>query len=120
METLNAEYWSQRYKENRLGWDIGHVSTPLKDFFDLLSNKCIDILIPGAGNAYEAEYLFKNGFQHITVLDWAQEPLDNLKKRVPDFPEKDLICEDFFKHEGKYDIIVEQNLLLCIASYVKE
>jgi len=106
-ETEDA-YWSLRYKEDRIGWDIGTPSTPLKLYIDQLENKSLKILIPGAGNAYEAEYLFNKGFKNITVLDISKQPLDNLKERLPDFDAKRLIHGDFFNHIGQYDLIIEQ------------
>ena len=102
------DFWSKRYEEERTGWDIGYPSTPLKTYIDQLEHKDLSILIPGAGNAYEAEYLFKNGFTDITVVDIAPQPLKALKERIPDFPEDKLIEENFFEHHGKYDLIIEQ------------
>ena len=55
MTTLNKEYWENRYKSDTANWDIGHISTPLKEYIDQLENKEIKILIPGAGNAYELD-----------------------------------------------------------------
>ncbi len=101
-------YWAQRYATQQTGWDIGHVATPLKSYFDQLTDKTLRILIPGAGNAYEAEYLWKLGFKHLTVLDIASAPLAALKKRVATFPNQQLICNDFFTHTGVYDLIIEQ------------
>ncbi|MEW7290354.1 methyltransferase domain-containing protein [Aquimarina sp. 2304DJ70-9] len=101
-------YWSQRYTENRIGWDIGYVATPLKEYIDQLTDKTIKILIPGAGNAYEAEYLFQQGFQNVFVLDISPEPLDAFAERVPDFPKSQLLLADFFTLEGNYDLILEQ------------
>lgn len=105
---LENQYWSQRYKEERTGWDIGYPSTPLKTYFDQLTNKKLKILIPGAGNAYEAEYLFQQGFTNVFVLDIAQQPLSDLKNRVPNFPTTQLIHANFFEHEEQYDLIIEQ------------
>lgn len=101
-------YWSQRYKEERTGWDIGSASTPLKHYIDQLTDKEIKILIPGAGNSYEAEYLFANGFEQVYILDIASEPLEAFKKRNPTFPKSQIIQANFFEHEGKYDLIFEQ------------
>ncbi len=101
-------YWEQRYKEKRTGWDLGEVSPPLKKYFEQLEDKTIKILIPGAGNGYEAEYLFENGFTTVDVLDIAQEPLTMFADRNPTFPKNQLIKDDFFSFEGQYDLIVEQ------------
>lgn len=102
------EFWSKRYEENRIGWDIGYPSTPIKTYIDQLENKEIKILIPGAGNAYEAEYLFNNGFKNVYVLDISTAPLQALKNRVPEFPEAQLLNANFFDYEGQYDLILEQ------------
>lgn len=114
MDRLDKDYWNDRYSQNRMGWNVGKVSTPLKVFFDGLHNKDLNILIPGAGNAYEAEYLYRKGFRNITVLDWADRALGNLLQRTPTFPSDDLVCEDFFVHEGQYDLIIEQTFFCSL------
>ncbi len=111
---LTEEYWNERYINNEFQWDAGAVTTPLKTYFDQLKDKSISILIPGAGNAHEAEYLHQNGFKNVFVLDFAEEPLKNLSKRCPDFPKQHLIKSDFFLHNGQYDLIIEQTFFCAI------
>ncbi|GLR18316.1 methyltransferase domain-containing protein [Portibacter lacus] len=108
IDKSDGQFWTDRYLTGSTGWDIGAASTPLVKYFDQLDNKDSRILIPGAGNAHEAEYLFKKGFTNVHVLDISEQPLASLKKRVPEFPTDHLINADFFKHEGKYDLIIEQ------------
>ena len=62
---LSSEYWNTRYVENDFGWDAGEITTPLKTYFDQLKDKSLKILIPGAGNSYEAEYLFNKDKNYI-------------------------------------------------------
>lgn len=114
MIDLNASYWENRYKLGQTGWDLGSVSTPLKNYIDQLKNKEISILIPGAGKGYEVEYLFNSGFTSVTVLDFAQQPLDDFKDRVPKFPEEYLIKDNFFKHTKSYDLIFEQTFFCAL------
>lgn len=102
------DFWSLRYEEQRMGWDIGYPSTPLKTYIDQLTDKSLKILIPGAGNAYEAEYLFQQGFTNIFVLDISKSPLEAFQKRLPDFPSPHLLHGNFFELEGQYDLIFEQ------------
>lgn len=111
---INESFWHNRYLQNQTGWDAGGVTTPLKEYFDQLTDRTLRILIPGAGNAWEAGYLHEKGFTNVVVLDLAQPPLDNLQKRVPDFPESHLIKGDFFNHEGIYDLIVEQTFFCAL------
>ncbi|MFK7905336.1 MAG: methyltransferase domain-containing protein [Chitinophagales bacterium] len=113
------EYWSTRYDENRTGWDIGFPSSPLKGYIDQLENKELKILIPGAGNGYEAEYLFKQGFKNVFVLDISDKPLKALKKRLPLFPKEQMLQGDFFTHSGQYNLIFEQTFF-CSFEPTKE
>lgn len=102
------QYWTDRYQNNNTGWDIGYPSTPIKAYIDQLEDKDIKILIPGAGNAYEAEYLFELGFTSVHILDIAKAPLERFAQRVPNFPFNQMILSNFMEHEGQYDLIIEQ------------
>ena len=102
------EYWSQRYQENLTGWDIGYPSTPLREYIDKLQDKNKKILIPGAGNGYEASYLWEKGFTNVYVLDISQEPLEAFKLRNPAFAKANILQGNFFEHKGQYDLILEQ------------
>lgn len=112
---LSDEYWSSRYNNKLTGWDVGEVATPLKEYIDQLQNKNISILIPGAGNSHEAEYLHTQGFTNVTVCDLSQLPLDNLSKRCPSFPKEKLIKGDFFDISGSFDLILEQTFFCAIS-----
>ncbi len=107
-------YWNQRYVNKETGWDIGYPSTPIKEYIDQLTDKTIDILVPGGGNSYEAEYIYKQGFSNVVVIDIASIPLQNIQSRVPDFPAKQLINADFFDHKGSYDLIIEQTFFCAL------
>jgi SAM-dependent methyltransferase len=111
---LNATYWEERYEHGQTGWDAGGITAPLKAYFDHLTDKEMHILIPGAGNAYEAEYLHHLGFSNVHVIDLAHHPLDNLKARIPGFPHDHLIQGDFFDHTGSYNLIVEQTFFCAL------
>lgn len=105
---LDESFWTEKYINGYTGWDIGYVSTPLKEYIDQLSDKNLKILIPGGGNSYEAEYLFHKGFKNTFVIDISPIPLENLAKRVPFFPKENLLHQDFFTLEETYDLILEQ------------
>ena len=114
MDIQEANYWSERYQRHEIGWDAGGITRPLKEYFDQLSDKSIEILIPGCGNGYEAEYLFNNGFHNVWVVDLAMEPLANLKERCPSYPDSQLIQGDFFKLDKQFDLIVEQTFFCAL------
>ncbi len=105
---IEKEYWSERYQVQNTGWDIGQPTEPIKSYIDQLTDKSLKILIPGAGNAYEAEYLFNQGFKNIFVMDISKIPLQNFQARNPHFPDNQLIEANFFEYIGQYDLILEQ------------
>lgn len=124
METdfLSKDYWNNRYAENATGWDIGKVSTPLKNYIDQLTNKSAAILIPGGGNGHEAVYLAENGFTNITVVDISPIAINSLKET---FEQKNihaiqLICADFFELQGSYDLILEQTFFCALDPNLRE
>lgn len=114
MPTFNSEYWDNRYKEQETAWDLGKISQPIKTYADQLIHKDIKILIPGAGNSYEAEYLWKSGFKNIYILDIATSPLISFKNRVVDFPESQIVLGDFFDITQKFDLILEQTFFCAL------
>lgn len=117
---LDAEYWRKRWQNGETGWDAGAPTTPLLAFFETLMDKDQKILIPGAGNAWEAEYLHKNGFNRVHVLDLAPEALDSFSRRNPDFPMSNLHQQDFFEHVGSYDLIIEQTFFCALQPGLRQ
>lgn len=113
--TTNEVFWDTQYREGNTKWDVGGVSTPLKEYFDQLTDKSAAILIPGAGNAYEAEYLDKLGFSNITVVDISPTVIQQFKERVTIFPENKIFNIDFFKLTGQFDLIIEQTFFCAIS-----
>jgi len=121
MMNLNKAFWDNKYTNEKLGWDIGYISTPLKGYIDQLADKNLKILIPGAGNGYEVEYLFNRGFTNIHVVDIARQPLVNLKNRIPLFPEDQLIHLNFFElRESNFDLILEQTFFCALDPGLRE
>lgn len=111
---LNDKFWDNRYINNETGWDLGKPSPPIKNYIDQLTNKELRILIPGCGNAYEAEYLFDKGFKNVFLIDLSATALSQFENRVPTFPKNHLICDDFFNHKEVYDIMIEQTFFCAI------
>ncbi|WP_242086847.1 TPMT family class I SAM-dependent methyltransferase [Aestuariivivens sediminis] len=111
---LSESFWNNRYINHDIGWDLGQISPPLKSYFNQLTNKNLNILIPGGGNSYEAEYLFNNGFKNTSVIDLSGAALKSIKNRVPQFPVSQLIHGNYFDLTGRYDLIIEQTFFCAI------
>ena len=112
--SLDRNFWETRYHDGDTGWDLGAPSTPLKEYLEQLTNKELRILVPGSGRAYEAEHAHKLGFGNVFVIDLTDEPFNDLRARCASFPKEHLIVGDFFKHEGAYDLILEQTFFCAI------
>ena len=114
---FDAAYWQARYDNGRDAWDTRGITPPLRAYFDQLDAAAQPrILIPGAGRAYEAEYLHQLGFGQVFVADIAPEALAALTARVPDFPPEHLLLADFFAlpNDPPYDFIVEQTFFCAL------
>ena len=116
---LDQNFWNSRWENGETGWDIGSASSAISEYFLLVEDKEIKILIPGCGNAHEAELLLEEGFKNITLLDISPKACEIISKKFP-HAEVKVICEDFFNHQGKYDVIVEQTFFCALDPNLRE
>jgi SAM-dependent methyltransferase len=117
---LDQNYWDNQYQANVIGWDLGQVSPPIKTYIDTIENKDAQILIPGCGNTYEAEYLVQQGFTNITVIDIAPTLVENLKKKFAKNNNITVVLGDFFEHQGNYDFIIEQTFFCALPPTMRQ
>ncbi|MBL7816066.1 MAG: SAM-dependent methyltransferase [Saprospiraceae bacterium] len=115
---LDKDYWKNRWQTSTTGWEVGAVTTPIREFVNHLVEKKTDkncrILIPGAGSGHEAIYFYEQGFHNITVCDWAEEAFKTIKEKLPQLPDNQLVVSDFFDLVGVFDLIVEQTFFCAI------
>lgn len=119
MRNFDQEYWNNKWEKSQIGWDIGSASTAISEYFLQVDNKDLKILIPGCGNAHEAELLLGEGFKNITLLDIAPKACELISKKFSS-DEVETVCEDFFGHSGKYDLIVEQTFFCALDPILRE
>lgn len=112
---LDQEYWDKQYTSNATGWDLGEVSPPIKEYIDTLEDKNASVLIPGCGNTYEAEYLLQQEFTNVTVIDIAPTLVEKLREKFKNNPNIKIVLGDFFAHQGKYDLIIEQTFFCALT-----
>ncbi len=117
--TTSGEYWDNRYLNNETGWDMNQVSPPLKEYIDNLNNKDLKILIPGCGNAHEAEYLLQEGFKNVTLIDISKVVTERLKEKYHGKPIR-VVNENFFDHQDRYDLILEQTFFCALDPTLRE
>ncbi len=116
LDLMNPAYWDFRYANNQTGWDVGYASPPLSNYVKQIENKDIAVLIPGCGNAYEAEYLLQQGFTNIHLLDFSSEAVKHLHSRFEKYKQQiKIIQADFFAHQGQYDLVLEQTFITTVS-----
>ncbi len=111
---LDRNYWQAQWEAGQTGWDIGYASPAIAEFADAWPDKNAAVLIPGCGNAYEAEHLLHAGFTNITLVDIAPAAVERLKRKFEGKKQIKIVGEDFFNHQGKYDLILEQTFFCAI------
>ncbi len=110
---LDDRYWDNRYVEKHTPWDMGGPSPALTGYLKN-QDRNSRILIPGAGRAWEAEWLIKEGFQSVSVLDYSMNAIEEAKSRFPKTNQVQWIQGDFFEHHQEYDLIVEQTFFCAL------
>jgi thiopurine S-methyltransferase len=117
---MDRDFWNQRWSDGQTGWDIGYPSPSIVNFFETLENKAVSVLIPGCGNAYEAEQLYNMGFKNVFVIDISELAIESFLKRCPDFPKTQIINGDFFELAMKFDYIIEQTFFCALHPEMRE
>jgi len=117
---LDELYWNAQWESQETGWDIGYASPAITDYMDQYTNKNAAILIPGCGNAYEAEHLAANGFTNITLIDIAPKAAELLQAKFAQNKAITVLHGDFFLHQGSYDLIIEQTFFCAIPPGMRD
>ncbi len=116
---LDKNYWDARWVEGHTGWDLKGISPAIQLYIDQEVHKDSSILIPGCGNAYEAQYLVEKGVREIHLLDISPSICKKLENQ---FPQENVHvhCTDFFTHKGQYDFILEQTFFCALEPAHRE
>ncbi len=130
-EVSKADYWAGRYRKGETAWDLG---APCTVFQDALSrgllpfpgepDKAPHLLTPGCGNGYDAEMFARRGYR-VTALDFAPEPLANLRQRIEgEELQLETLCRDVFALTpadlAPVDIVLEYTMYCAIDPLRRE
>jgi 2-polyprenyl-3-methyl-5-hydroxy-6-metoxy-1,4-benzoquinol methylase len=78
LDVSSSHFWNQCYQEDNIGWDLGYPTPIFMDWCDGIEGSK-KICVPGAGNGYDPLYFASKGHS-VTAIDFAQYPVDRLKK----------------------------------------
>jgi SAM-dependent methyltransferase len=117
---ISKEFWEDKWVTQSTGWDIGYPSPAIVSFMESYPNKSAKILIPGCGNAYEAEWLLNNGFTDITLIDISPTLVDKLRDKYDENKHITIVCDDFFHLTQKFDLIIEQTFFCALNPLLRK
>lgn len=120
MKYMSEQFWENRWRDKNIGWDLGEVSPPIKAYINQINDKTVKVLIPGCGNAYEAEYLLNSGFKNAFIVEISKTAITSFIKRCPQFPKENIIHADFFDIEDQYDLIIEQTFFCALETKFRQ
>jgi len=88
----------------------------------------LSALIPGSGRAYDAIALAEYGFGSVTALDLSPTACVAAREEIAAYNAVDdsscnsinVVCGDFFDHEGHYDFIWDNTFLCALDPSVRE
>lgn len=105
----SEEYWSQIYRTEEPGWELGRPAPALLDMLPRLKLPRSKVLILGCGSGNDAAHFAENGHV-VTAVDISNEALERGKKKYGHL-NINWIQSDLFKlgteHTHQYDVIFE-------------
>lgn len=117
---LDKDYWENQWQNERTGWDLGQSSPAIEAYIEQHQNVHAKILIPGCGNAHEAEFLWDLGYRDITLLDISPKATKIISQKFENKPGIKVVCEDFFEHHGHYDLVIEQTFFCALPTLMRK
>lgn len=114
MKKLDVDFWDTKHAIGDTPWQLDQPSPPIIAYLSQIQKKDLRILIPGAGQGYELDYLLQNGFTDVLVCDLSSHAIERLKDRVGDNPSVHYYVGDFFDLRGKYDLGLEQTFFCAL------
>ena len=109
--STEADYWNEQYLQQQTAWDIGYAVPAIAEYLKQISLHNLQVLVPGAGNAWEVEHIWRQKQHRVYMLDFAHEAIVRFRERVPDFPENQIFYTDFFQHTAQYDLVLEHTFM---------
>lgn len=112
-----ADYWQDRYVNQRTGWDRGGPSPSLLERLEQGDLKPCRIVVPGSGHGHEVLALARAGFE-VTAIDFAATPVQRLRKKLEEAGLSATVVQGdvvAYQPDLPFDAIYEQTCLCALA-----
>jgi len=121
IESLNAEFWNNRYESGQTPWDFGGVPAALQEFLKR-HPKGGRVLIPGCGSGYEVEAFARAGYD-VIAIDLSPVAVSRARQRVGPALGGRIFEGDFFKANldpASFDVVYERSFLCALRPELRE
>lgn len=116
-EVESSAYWSDRYKQQETGWDLGQPAEGLKSILPKLKLPHLRVLVLGGGLGHDAAFFAQQGHR-VTILDLSPEAIEKAKKLYGHFDNLQFVQGDLFSlsesFHGQFDLIFEHTCFCAI------
>jgi SAM-dependent methyltransferase len=76
------DFWEERYRSNKTGWDIGQAAPPFVSYLEEASAPSAGkIIVLGCGRGHDALFFAQKGFQ-VTGVDFAPSAINVCRERA--------------------------------------
>jgi len=117
-EGEQPQFWSDLYKTEQAGWELGQESTILPVILPQLKLVKSRILVLGSGSGHDAAYFAKLGHV-VTAVDFSDEALKRAKQKYAELDTLTFVRADIFnlpeKWNEQFDMVFEHTCFCAIS-----
>lgn len=116
-EVESESFWTEKYRANEAGWDLGAPAEGLKSLLPRLKLPSSKIIVLGGGEGHDAALFAEQG-HHVTLVDLSPEALARAQKRYGHLQNLTFMECDLFDLPtdlyGQFDIVFEHTCFCAI------
>ncbi|MCB0366023.1 MAG: methyltransferase domain-containing protein [Bdellovibrionaceae bacterium] len=116
-EANKEAFWTGKYNENFMPWDLEEPSPALVDALAQLKIPKSRILVPGCGTGNDAAYLAKQGHL-VTAFDISPNAIEIAKQRYGQIQQLEFLQADVFQlpdsYTSSFDIVFEHTCYCAV------
>lgn len=118
-------FWEDFYKtkvNETLNWYFDITKLDIPEFSVKSLSKDDEILILGPGTSSILDYLNDNDYENVTIVDFSEELINNLKNKFKNRSESwEFTCENIINidkkvYEGIFNVVIDKGCIDCILS----
>ena len=117
-QVQKAQFWSDIYKNEKPGWDMGRETVILPSVLPQLKLGKSRVLVLGCGNGHDAAYFASQGHV-VTAVDFSAEAIANARATYGHLENLTFVQADVFdlpeSWNGRFDLIFEHTCYCAIS-----